>query len=298
MENERRNMIEYIGEELQMYRNKFKKTQAEMAELADISVQTYARYEKGACDDPGFFNLVALLKELPTYNRNVILKKLGLLGDELCIEDNGQGTVNENIRSETEVPMYNAKPDHLKRLNTHYANMRYTMYYYESKHKRENIVTMKLRFSEVKESGFLEGVALVKNKVKYSLKLISPPKEYYTYIYLTSESSFDEQAVVVIPLDRHMEGKFHGGVGVMLSLSLDADGPRPCFQKVILASEQSNQLSTQQQREIFEKILVFSLEDKDGKNHMLKKIYADDIFGESSEFYTTYLKSTQFYDLD
>lgn len=53
---------------------------------------------------------------------------------------------------------------------------------------------------------------------------------------MTSEGTLKDKVIIVLHFIRSIKGKFHVGVGVMLSFTAE-DPVIPCFQKVFLISD-------------------------------------------------------------
>lgn len=70
------------------------------------------------------------------------------------------------------------------------------------------------------------------------MKIVSPADYDYTFIYFTSTGTLKDKGIIILPFIKKIKKKFHFGIGVMLSLSMD-NTPAPCFQKVLMVSQYS-----------------------------------------------------------
>ena len=286
-ENHELDIYEEMRMAIKSHRTEFRKTQEKLAEQMHISAQALRRYERAETQSLSFEAGICFLNVLPRYQRLNILFKMGILEktDRLKLD---QPQDEESY----EPPTYDPSSRHLERLKEFYENTAYTLYYFDSRSGKTDLVSMILELNETIGSGYLSGKAIIKESYQYSCKLISPPTEHYTYIYLTAESAnFEDRAVIIIPFNRRMHRKYMGGIGMMLSLSLEAKDPWPCFQKVAIVSNKVGCLSEEQLLAIHDKYLLLSTESVNENFHDVRKVYGDKLFDENSDFYYEHLKT-------
>lgn len=272
---------------IKKYRSESHKTQEELAEKIQISTQKLHRYETAATQSLSFEIGIRLLNILPRGQKLDILSRIGVLdkSDRTKLEQQQDSVAYE-------LPTYDPSSRHLDRLREFYESTSYILYYFDSRSGKTDLVSMNLELKEIVGSGYLAGSATVKDSYQYSCKLISPPSEHYTYIYLTAESSnFEDRAVIIIPFNRRMHKKYMGGIGMMLSLSLEAKDPWPCFQKVAIVSNKIERLSEEQLHIIHDKYLLLLTESVNENHHDVRKVYGDRLFDENSDFYYEFLKT-------
>lgn len=278
-----------MGQAIAKYRKENHEVREKFAEKLQISAQTLARYESNKPNAMSIETGILFLRLLPYPKRLDMLFKMGLLQEADYINLHQSADVKHY-----ELPTYDSSRSHLDRLIKHYESTSYTLYYFDSRRGKTELVSMTLNLEKTIESGYLTGTATVKEIYPYSCKLISPPAERYTYIYLTAkETNFEDHAVIIIPFSRRIHGKYAGGIGMMLSLSLEADAPWPCFQKVAIVSDQITKLSEEQLLAIHDEYLLLSTESINENHHDVRKVYGDSLFEEDSKFYENYLESDQ-----
>ena len=205
---------------LRHQRNLSKKQEKDAFEEITISQRTVTRIEQGKTDP--LFTSVVLLMNLYNAKSSDILDLFGSL-------------IADDVESS-----YDRTSTHIKRLDQ-YTKMTYYCHFYKTA-KSLDRDTGDTDFMIIKteckaENGFLSATA-EHNSYEYSVKIVSPADYDYAFIYFTSTGTLKDKGIIILPFIKKIKKKFHFGIGVMLSLSMD-NTPAPCFQKVLMVSQYS-----------------------------------------------------------
>lgn len=256
------------------------------AKKIGVESQTLFRYERAKVMRLDFETVSKILIGLPRELKIELLHATNILTNAEC-----DVLLQSTTSGIYDLPIYDASSRHIERLKRFYEEMTYTLFYYDSQHDKNELTTMALCLTKTVASGFISGSATVRNNYSYSCKLISPPGEFYTYIYLTSNSiSFEDHAVIIIPFNRLMIDKFQGGIGMMLSLSLERDQLSPCFQKVVILSDTVGKPDETLLKSIHDQYLLLSTESVHENRHDSRKVYGDQLTEENIDFENHVLK--------
>lgn len=274
-----RRFIDEVSEAIVKYRARTTISRQQLSTKTGVATQTITRYElvKGKKFD--FETVMRLISVMETEEKSRLLHNIKVLNDQELAAMNGM----QNCDVFT-VPLYDSSPEHIRRLEDNYAGVKLNVYYFNTVRNETELTQMKLTLGNIKKSGYIDGSAIVKDKYEYKCKLISPIGSLYTYIFLTANNNIQEHAVIVFPFNRVHVGKYIGGIGVMLSLSLEYEVPLPCFEKTALVAERIT-ISDEEKQEIGCKYLLMDTESINRNHHDTRKVYGDNLAKESFNFF-------------
>lgn len=108
-------------------------------------------------------------------------------------------------------------PGHIARLNK-FVRQKYCIYFVDEMDVPKE---MKIQFTNIVNSSYVQGTAKIGRKYAYDCKLLSPVNSDYVFIYFTSTTSLVDRALFIMPEIPWVISRVKKAIGMMLSISTD-----------------------------------------------------------------------------